>query len=114
MEAPSLYDSVLALLARRGFEVPAEIRAEGAEPDPQVEAAWLAVYRGTATDLRELAETLVELAVQFSDWRYRHVLAVRRSMGGKPGTGGSNGVRFLEQSARRDVFPELWTARTHL
>ncbi|NUR85182.1 MAG: tryptophan 2,3-dioxygenase [Nonomuraea sp.] len=102
---PSLYASVLGLLARRGLPT---------SDEPQIEAAWVEVYRGHDAGLRDLAEALMEVAVQFSDWRYRHVLAVRRSMGGKTGTAGSSGVRFLEESARRDVFPELWTARTHL
>jgi tryptophan 2,3-dioxygenase len=114
LAAPSLYDSVLSVLARRGLTAPDGVRAEDAEPDPRVEDAWIEVYRGPDEHLRELAEALVDLAVQFSDWRYRHVLAVRRSMGAKPGSGGSNGLRFLEQSMRRDIFPELWTARTHM
>ncbi|MEU6999736.1 tryptophan 2,3-dioxygenase family protein [Nonomuraea sp. NPDC046570] len=112
LHAPSLYDSVVSLLARRGFDVPDGVRAEGAEPDPRVEAAWLEVYQGDDDGLRELAESLVDLATQFSDWRYRHVLAVRRSMGAKPGSGGSSGLRFLEQSMRREIFPEMWAART--
>lgn len=112
LHAPSLYDSVLSLLARRGFAVPDGVRPEGAEPDALVEDAWVAVYRDDA--LAGLAETLLDLAVQFSDWRYRHVIAVRRSMGAKPGSGGSNGLRFLQESARRDIFPELWSARTRM
>ncbi|MFI6323059.1 tryptophan 2,3-dioxygenase [Nonomuraea sp. NPDC050556] len=112
LRAPSLYDSVLSLLARRGFAVPDGVREEDAEPDPLVEDAWVAAYRDG--ELADLAEALIDLAVQFSDWRYRHVLAVRRSMGAKPGSGGSNGLRFLEQSMRRDIFPELWSARTRM
>lgn len=112
LRAPSLYDSVLSLLSRYGFAVPDGVRAEGAEPDPRVEDAWVEVYRDAA--LAPLAEALIDLAVQFSDWRYRHVLAVRRSMGAKPGSGGSNGLRFLQESARRDIFPELWSARTRM
>lgn len=112
LHAPSLYDSVLSMLARRGFAVPDGVREEGAEPDPRVEDAWVAAYHDG--ELNDLAEALIDLAVQFSDWRYRHVLAVRRSMGAKPGSGGSNGLRFLEQSMRRDIFPELWSARTRM
>lgn len=112
LRAPSLYDSVLSLLARRGFAVPDGVREEDAEPDPRVEDAWVEAY--SDGELADLAEALIDLAVQFSDWRYRHVLAVRRSMGAKPGSGGSNGLRFLEQSMRRDIFPELWSARTRM
>ena len=38
--------------------------------------------------------------------------ANRRSMGAKPGSGGSSGTTWLERSMRREIFPELWTART--
>ena len=112
LHAPSLYDSVLSYLAAHGYDAPDGVRPEGAEPDPRAEAAWLKVYQGDDEPLRELAEALVDLATQFSDWRYRHVVAVRRSMGSKPGTGGSSGLRFLEESMRREIFPELWGART--
>ncbi|GII60676.1 tryptophan 2,3-dioxygenase [Sphaerisporangium krabiense] len=115
LRAPSLYDSVLALLARRGFEVPpAGDPAAEYVPSPLVEAAWVRVYAegGPGEELWTLAETLTDLSERFSDWRYRHLMAVRRSMGAKPGSGGSSGLTWLERSLRRDVFPELWSART--
>ena len=48
----------------------------------------------------------------FTTWRQTHVSAVRRAMGAKPGTGGSSGLAWLERSAARVVFPDLWAART--
>ncbi|CAL8481289.1 tryptophan 2,3-dioxygenase (plasmid) [Caballeronia sp. S22] len=49
LEAPSFYDEVIRLLARRGFEIdPARLNRDWTQPtthDPSVEAAWLAVYR---------------------------------------------------------------------
>lgn len=113
LHRPSLYDSVLAFLARAGHAVPRSVldRDLAAEygPDPEVEAVWVEVYGGP---LAPLAEALTDLAEQFSDWRYRHLMAVRRSMGAKPGSGGSSGLTWLERSMRREIFPELWTART--
>jgi hypothetical protein len=44
--------------------------------------------------------------------RQRHVTAVRRSMGAKPGSGGSAGLAWPERGAAREVFPDLWAART--
>lgn len=35
-------------------------------------------------------------------------------MGSKTGTGGSAGVAWLEKRATKNVFPELWTARSHV
>ncbi|MBB2911438.1 tryptophan 2,3-dioxygenase [Streptosporangium becharense] len=113
LHRPSLYDSVLAFLARAGYPIPRAVLERDPvteyEPDPAVEKVWAEVYAGP---LAPLAEALTDLAEQFSDWRYRHVMAVRRSMGAKPGSGGSNGLSWLERSMRRQVFPELWTART--
>ncbi|MFC4536521.1 tryptophan 2,3-dioxygenase [Sphaerisporangium dianthi] len=114
---PSLYDSVLALLARRGYEMPSPgDPAEEYVPKPLVEDAWVEVYaeRGPGDELWALAETLTDVSERFSDWRYRHLMSVRRSMGAKPGSGGSSGLTWLERSLRRDVFPELWSARTRM
>ncbi|MCW2880691.1 MAG: tryptophan 23-dioxygenase [Sphaerisporangium sp.] len=115
LERPSLYDSVLALLARRGFEIPAvEDPAAEYVPSPLVESAWIRIYAegGPGDELWALGETLTDLSERFSDWRYKHLMSVRRSMGAKPGSGGSSGVSWLERSLRREVFPELWSART--
>ncbi|MFF4987481.1 tryptophan 2,3-dioxygenase [Streptosporangium saharense] len=115
LSAPSLYDSTLALLARRGFDIPVrqDLTAEYV-PSPLVEAAWVAIYadQGPGDELWTLGEALTDLSERFSDWRYRHLMAVRRSMGAKPGSGGSSGLTWLERSLRREVFPELWSART--
>ncbi|GAA2407076.1 tryptophan 2,3-dioxygenase [Nonomuraea africana] len=119
-EASSVWDETIALLARRGHDLPRELlerdfSAEH-EPHPAVERAWVEVYRddSTTNELRMLGEALSEVAEQFGDWRYEHVRAVRRSMGAKPGSGGSNGLAWLERSMARVVFPELWSARTHM
>ena len=41
------------------------------------------------------------------EWRYRHVQLVRRTIGGKHGTGGSPGVKYLS-TLFEPVFPDLW------
>jgi len=121
LHAPSLYDDVLALLDRRGYPIPASVlgRDLSAEyaPSPAVERAWIDVYRveePTGGELFQLAEALVDIAEEFTDWRQRHLAAVRRSLGAKPGTGGSSGLAWLERSLARSVFPELFSARTHM
>jgi tryptophan 2,3-dioxygenase len=117
---PSLYDDVLALLARRGHAVPAAVleRDPAAEylPSPEVEAVWVSVYREGLPDgeLFRLAETLTDIAEEFTVWRHKHLMSVRRSMGAKAGSGGSAGLRWLEKSLAREVFPELWSARTQI
>jgi tryptophan 2,3-dioxygenase len=118
LAAPSVYDEVVALLARRGFDIPDEVLAADHSQEyvvsPAVEQAWAQVYREPrASDpLFMLAEVLTDIADEFTTWRHRHVMAVRRSMGAKPGSGGSSGLAWLERSLAKPVFPELWSART--
>ncbi|MFF3869813.1 tryptophan 2,3-dioxygenase [Micromonospora sp. NPDC001898] len=118
LAAPSLWDDVVALLARRGSDVPAEVLerdvAEEHQPHPALEAAWVTVYADGGPDnhLWLLGEALAEVAEQFGDWRWNHVKAVQRTMGAKVGSGGSAGLAWLQRSMARVVFPELWSART--
>mgnify|MGYP001247023151 CR=1 FL=1 len=118
LHAPSLWDEVVALLARRGYQIPAEHLdrdfAAEYQPHPAVEAAWVDIYRANGPDnhLRLLGDALSDVAEYFGDWRYEHLKAVKRAMGAKVGTGGSAGIAWLERSMARAVFPELWSART--
>jgi tryptophan 2,3-dioxygenase len=120
LAAPSLEDDVHAFLARRGLPVPADVldrdRTEPHEARPELTALWAAVYADprAGNDLFALGEALTDVAEEFTTWRQRHVTAVRRAMGAKPGTGGSAGLAWLERSAARVVFPDLWAARTEL
>jgi tryptophan 2,3-dioxygenase len=120
LAAPSLWDDVIALLARSGHELPRDLLERDFttehEAHPAVEAAWVDIYRdhGPGNHLRELGEALTEVADRFGDWRYRHLNTVRRTMGAKPGSGGSNGLAWLQRSMAREAFPELWSARTSM
>ncbi|MGW5659911.1 tryptophan 2,3-dioxygenase family protein [Streptomyces sp. NPDC003758] len=119
LHEPCLYDEVLRLLARRGHAVPdAVLRRDVAqryEPSEEVESVWAAVYSGDPDEeLARLGEALTDVAELVWRWRNDHLLATRRAMGAKPGTGGSAGVAWLEKRAQKNVFPELWTARSHV
>jgi tryptophan 2,3-dioxygenase len=120
LEAPSLYDEAIGLLARRGFAIaPERLARDWAEPtraDASVREAWLAVYRDTGRhwDLYELAEELVDLEDSFQQWRFRHAKTVERIIGHKRGTGGTAGVGYLRKALDIVLFPELWEVRTLL
>ncbi|WP_030621441.1 tryptophan 2,3-dioxygenase family protein [Streptomyces sclerotialus] len=119
LHEPSLWDEVLRLLDRRGFAVPVSVLQRDPtlryEPHPAVEAAWTEVYAGDPRhELVELGEVLTDVAELVWRWRNDHLVATRRAMGAKMGTGGSSGVAWLEKRARKNVFPELWTARSHV
>jgi tryptophan 2,3-dioxygenase len=114
---PTLYDDVLAFLHRRGVNVPAAVLdrdlTQSYSPDPEVEKAWRSVYEHDQDTVR-LAELLMDVAERVTRWRQRHYAAVRRTMGAKPGTGGSSGLTWLRKAVDQDVFPELWSVRNEL
>lgn len=120
LNAPSLYDEALRLLARRGFRIDAGVVernwTQPNELNASVEAAWLEIYRDTAQhwELYELAEELVDLEDSFRQWRFRHLTTVQRIIGFKRGTGGTAGVSYLKGVLERELFPELWKLRTSL
>lgn len=64
--------------------------------------------------LTMLAETLLDYDEAVGHWRHRHVLAVERQIGTKPGTGGSSGAAYLRGTLTRRFFPDLWEARSRL
>lgn len=114
----SIYDEFLRLLARRGFEIPAEVL------DRDVTQAHVfneclvqqikAIYQEPDEyyDLYEACEELVNLEDNFQFWRFRHVKTVNRIIGMKTGTGGSSGVGFLFKALDLTFFPELYAVRT--
>jgi tryptophan 2,3-dioxygenase len=120
LERPSLYDEVLSQLAAVGFAIPAEIlgrpRRLPYEPSEAVEAAWIAVYRGTQAHwpLYQMAEKLLDLDDALLTWRHKHALTVERVIGMKRGTGGTEGVAYLHKTLSRRCFPEIWSMRTKL
>jgi tryptophan 2,3-dioxygenase len=120
LEAPSFYDEVIRLLARRGFAIaPERLERDWTQPtthDASVEAAWLEVYRNPSQhwELYEMAEELVDLEDAFRQWRFRHVTTVERIIGFKQGTGGTSGALYLRKMLDVVLFPELWHVRTML
>lgn len=120
LEAPSLWDDANAALAARGFSLPDHVLnrdwTQPYVPDARVEEAWAEVYRDTHRwwDLYQLAEKLLDVDDAFATWRHRHAVTVARIIGGKPGTGGSAGVSYLESTLKLRCFPELWSLRNRL
>ena len=120
LEAPSLYDQALQLLARRGLAVPSShLQRDWTQPytsSDEVQAAWLVVYRNPKQhwDLYQLGEELTDLEDAFRQWRFRHVTTVERIIGFKRGTGGTGGVSYLRKMLDVVLFPEIWKLRTDL
>jgi len=120
LEAPSLYDESIRLLARAGLPVdPERLDADWSQPtryNASVAAAWLQVYRDPQMfwSLYQLGEKLVDIEDSFRQWRFRHLTTVERVIGFKRGTGGTEGVGYLRKMLDVVLFPELWQIRTEL
>lgn len=117
MARPSLWDSALRYFASRGHAIPAKALErdvttpwEGAEG---LEEALVQMYHSDP-EARMVAEALVDVDEGLAEWRYRHVMMVHRTIGKKPGTGGSSGVDYLRSTLFHPAFAELWAIRNQL
>jgi len=111
---PTLWDAFVGVLARAGFSVPHEVLSRDftkpVEGNEMVQQTILAHY--TEDGFAGLCETLTDLDEGLQEWRYRHMMMVRRTIGTKPGTGGSDGASYLESTLFKPAFPDLWAIRS--
>ena len=120
LERPGLYDEFLRYLYRVGHRV----------PEARVERDWTQTYEhhpGVVEVLQtiyqhpdqywaayEVAERLVDIEINFQSWRFHHMKTVERIIGTKAGTGGTAGVKFLQQALDTTFFPELVEVRAKI
>ena len=120
LEAPTLYDEFLRLLARSGLDVPEAVLTRDVREPWRFEAGLVPVFRRiyesteTPWGVYEACESLVDIEDNFQLWRFRHLLTVQRTIGAKTGTGGSSGVGFLRRALDLTFFPELYAVRTEI
>jgi tryptophan 2,3-dioxygenase len=114
---PTVWDGFLHYLSREGYPVPvAQLRRDCTalvEATPEIQDILLKVYRSDVKST-EICERLVDLDEGVAEWRYRHVRMVERTIGTKPGTGGSHGAAYLHTTQGRNLFPDLWEIRARL
>jgi tryptophan 2,3-dioxygenase len=117
MSRRSVFDSFLHYLAGSGYPVPVEHLERDVhqnwEPSEAVQQILVRVYHDDAGP-STVADLLVDLDEGLQEWRYRHVKMVERTIGGKPGTGGSAGAAYLRSTLFNAVFPDLWAVRSEL
>jgi len=116
-DEPTLWDAFVDYLHREGYAIPAaqleRDPAAAIEPNSDIQRTLIEVYR-TDPKNAELCERLVDLDEGIQEWRYRHVKMVERTIGAKPGTGGSSGAPYLQSTVGRPLFPDLWAIRAAL
>ena len=114
LDEPTVWDAFIRFLDRRDHDLPDEvIHRDVTEPhglNEQVQARLIEIYR-TEPALIEICEQLTDLDEGFQEWRYRHMMMVQRTIGTKPGTGGSDGAAYLRSTLFRPAFPDLWAIR---
>jgi tryptophan 2,3-dioxygenase len=114
---PTLWDAFLQYLAREGYPVPAPHLTRNVTalitPSPEIQDILVEAYRKDAKT-QGICERLVDLDEGFAEWRYRHVRMVERTIGVKPGTGGSAGAAYLRTTLGQNLFPDLWEIRSRL
>jgi tryptophan 2,3-dioxygenase len=120
LEQPSLYDEFLRHLARHGHDVPRALLDRDVTLAHTYTPALVPVFRRIYERAHEhwaayeACEELVDLEENFQLWRFRHLKTVERTIGSKPGTGGSSGVRFLQAALELTFFPELYAVRAEI
>ncbi|MBQ88800.1 MAG: tryptophan 2,3-dioxygenase [Acidimicrobiaceae bacterium] len=112
--APTLWDAFVGVLDRAGYEVGDAARQRNVQQpiteDTTLQQAIIAAYDDEG--FANLCETLTDLDEGLQEWRYRHVMMVRRTIGTKAGTGGSDGAAYLATTLFHPAFPDLWAIRT--
>ena len=83
------------------------------EASSDLQNVLIDVYRRDPKNA-ELCERLVDLDEGIQEWRYRHVKMVERTIGTRPGTGGSSGAAYLATTLGKPFFPDLWEIRSRL
>ena len=117
MSRPSLYDSYARYLSTQGFNVPQVLLDRDVRlplrRSRAMQKVLLDVYRADG-EPAQVTERMIDLDEGLQEWRYRHVKMVERTIGGRPGTGGSSGAAYLRSTLSRPAFPDLWAVRSDL
>ena len=116
LDAPNLWQAFLAYLQSEGYPIPdtsLDPQQTQTQTEPSLHDVLTSLYRSSPI-LTELCEALTDVDEGLQEWRYRHVKMVQRTIGAKPGTGGTSGVAYLESTLSTPLFPDLWAIRAKL
>ncbi len=115
LHRPTLWDSFLQLLKKNNYPVPdLVLTRDVTQPylgSTEVQTILIDIYK-TNPIMMQLCEYFIDLDAALQEWRYRHIKMVERTIGNKPGTGGSSGVNYLKGTLSAQLFPDLWAIRS--
>jgi len=120
LDGPTLRSAYYDLLRAQNYRIPKKMGHTGHEPTEKELEETLDALRelyqhpNHKLPLYFVSEALIEFDEYLVLWRQHHVLVVERVIGGRKGTGGSAGVKYLESTTSKRCFPLLWEARTYL
>ncbi len=113
-DGPTLWEATLRSLAAHDLLA----REPGPAGPALVRQAVGAIYGSHDDPVRahfhELFELLVDHDEALARWRHHHMMMAAREIGRRPGTGGSLGVAYLEQTVAQRFYPVLWEIRSEL
>ena len=66
------------------------------------------------SSLHRVAELLMDHDERLAMWRHQHMLMAGRQIGRRPGTGGSEGMAYLDTTLAQRLYPVLWEVRSVL
>ncbi|WP_217214965.1 tryptophan 2,3-dioxygenase family protein [Streptomyces sp. AC550_RSS872] len=106
------------LLATKGFTEEDRARLRRRLEEPSVADAFAEFARGGAEEpatprrspavAERVRRALLALDEAVVIWRARHAVLAERFLGGRPGTAGSAGARYLWRVTERRLFPDAW------
>ena len=112
-----MVDAFYDYLEQHEVAIPAHLRERDPTlptvPDEQVQDGILDRYQADR-ELRIVFELMTDVDETLQEWRYRHVKLVERTIGNKPGSGGTSGLDYLKSTIFQAVFPDLWAIRHRL
>ncbi|MGA2294686.1 MAG: tryptophan 2,3-dioxygenase family protein [Acidimicrobiales bacterium] len=100
-----------------GFEASLRSFNEGSKDDEVLELVR-SLYRShddpRTSSLHAVAELLMDHDERLAMWRHQHMLMAGRQIGRRPGTGGSEGMAYLDTTISQRLYPVLWQVRSIL
>jgi len=114
MDEETLWEAFCKYLNKQGYpaEIPERHDRDGLIFDTSAHNQELLIdIMRNNEKMALLCERFVDFDEGMQEWRYRHVKMVQRTIGTKKGTGGSDGVKYLQSTLHNPVFPDLWAIR---